>query len=72
MPDLTVLGKGIAGGIPMAAVVKTKDILDTRRKLWISSTLAGESLSLAAAVSTLTFIRDNPVNEHIYKWGQNS
>jgi glutamate-1-semialdehyde 2,1-aminomutase len=68
-PDLTVLGKGLAGGMPLAAVGGKKEILDTWRKLWISSTLAGESLSLAAALATLQFIRDNPVSEHIHKVG---
>jgi len=68
-PDLTVLGNSIAGGMPLAAVGGEKDILDTWRKLWISSSLAGESLSLAAAVATLRFVRDNPVSEHIHKLG---
>ncbi|MBN1222876.1 MAG: aminotransferase class III-fold pyridoxal phosphate-dependent enzyme [Candidatus Aminicenantes bacterium] len=68
-PDLTVLGKGLAGGMPLSAVGGKRDIMDTWRKLWISSTLAGESLSLAAGLATLKFVRDNPVNEHIRKVG---
>jgi len=68
-PDLTVLGKGIAGGMPLAAVGGKREIMDTWRKLWISSTLAGEGLSLAAGIATLQFVRDNPVSEHIRKVG---
>jgi len=69
LPDLTVLGNNIAGGMPLAAAGGKRDVLETWRKLWISSTLAGESLSLAAAIATLEFVRENPVNDHILKIG---
>ncbi len=69
LPDLTVIGKSIAGGMPLAAIGGKKEIMDSWRKLWMCSTLAGESLSLAAAIATLTFIRENRVHEHIKKVG---
>jgi len=65
VPDLTVLGKAIAGGMPLGAVGGKKDIMQTWPKVWISSTFAGESLSLAASLAVLEFIRDNPVCRHI-------
>jgi len=43
--------------------------MDSWRKLWICSTLAGESLSLAAAIATLKFFRENRVHEHLEKIG---
>jgi glutamate-1-semialdehyde aminotransferase len=69
IPDLTVIGKGIAGGMPLAAIGGRKDIMESWRKLWMCSTLAGESLSLAAAIATLKFFRENRVHEHIEKLG---
>lgn len=69
-PDLTVLGKGIANGMPLAAVGGKKEIMKTWDRVWISSTHASESLSLAAAIATLKFIGENPVNAHIERLGR--
>lgn len=69
-PDLTILGKGIANGMPLAAVGGKKEIMEAWDKTWISSTFAGESLSLAAAITTLNFIRHNPVCTHLEKMGK--
>ncbi len=69
-PDLTVLGKGIASGMPLAAVGGKKEIMKAWDKVWISSTFAGESLSFAASIATLNFIRKNPVNSRIEKLGK--
>ena len=69
-PDLTVLGKGIASGMPLAAVGGKKEIMKAWDRVWISSTFAGESLSLAASAATLNFIRKNPVNSRIEKLGK--
>lgn len=68
-PDLTVLGKGIASGMPLAAVGGKREIMKSWDKVWISSTFAGESLSLASSLATLNFIRQNPVNSRIEKLG---
>jgi glutamate-1-semialdehyde 2,1-aminomutase len=67
--DLTVLGKGIAGGMPLAAVGGKREIMKTWEKVWISSTFACESLSIAVALAVLKFIQDNPVSTHIEKLG---
>lgn len=52
-PDLAVFGKALANGFPLAAVVGRRDIMDAARRTWISSTLAGESVGLAAAHAVL-------------------
>ncbi len=69
-PDLTVLGKGIANGMPLAAVGGKKEIMKTWDRVWISSTYASESLSLAAAIATLKFISENPVSAHLERLGE--
>ena len=53
LPDLTTYGKAIANGYPLAAVVGRAAVMDAARRSWISSTLAGESIALAAAHAVL-------------------
>jgi glutamate-1-semialdehyde 2,1-aminomutase len=50
-PDLATIGKAIANGYPLAAVVGRRAIMET--PTWISSTLASEMASLAAARAVL-------------------
>jgi glutamate-1-semialdehyde 2,1-aminomutase len=52
-PDLAVFGKAMANGLPLAAVVGRAAVMDAARRTWISSTLAGETLGLAAAHAVL-------------------
>jgi len=52
-PDLTTLGKAIANGYPLAAVVGKAEIMATAERTWISSTLATELTALAAAHAVL-------------------
>jgi glutamate-1-semialdehyde aminotransferase len=52
-PDLAVFGKALANGFPLAAVVGHRDVMEAARRTWISSTLAGESVALAAAGAVL-------------------
>ena len=50
-PDLTTLGKAMANGYALAAVIGRRALLET--PTWISSTLAGEATGLAAAHAVL-------------------
>jgi glutamate-1-semialdehyde aminotransferase len=52
-PDLASVGKALANGYPLAAVVGTQPLMDAARRTWISSTLASESTALAAALAVL-------------------
>jgi glutamate-1-semialdehyde 2,1-aminomutase len=56
-PDLVVLGKAIANGFPLAAVGGRRDVMAGVNRTWISSTLATESVSLAAARATLAVVQ---------------
>lgn len=49
IPDLATLGKGIANGFPLAAVVGKKEIMLEMEKVFISGTFGSELLSLAAS-----------------------
>ena len=52
-PDLCTIGKAMANGFPLAAVVGREEIMDAARSTWISSTLASETTALAAAAAVL-------------------
>ncbi len=49
VPDLTTLGKAMANGYPLAAVVGRAAIMEQASITWISSTAATEATGLAAA-----------------------
>src|SRR5262249_41353841 len=51
VPDLAAFGKAMANGYPLSAVVGDRDVMDAAKRTWISSTLAGEAASLAAATA---------------------
>ncbi len=69
-PDLTTLGKGIANGYPLSAVVGRADIMALMEEVFFSFTMGGEALSLAAAVAALTKLKREPVVETMRRAGQ--
>jgi glutamate-1-semialdehyde 2,1-aminomutase len=69
VPDLAVLGKAMANGLPLAAVGGRADLMAGVSRTWISSTLATESVGLAAARATLdVFVRED-VCAHLHRVG---
>ena len=52
-PDLAVFGKAMANGFPIAAVVGSSNVMEAATRTWISSTLAGESMAIAAALAVI-------------------
>jgi 4-aminobutyrate aminotransferase/(S)-3-amino-2-methylpropionate transaminase len=52
-PDLIVLGKAIAAGMPLAAVVGRADIMDVPQAGGLGGTYGGNPVSCAAALATL-------------------
>lgn len=63
LPDLSVFGKGIANGMPLAVYCGRREVLAVldRGEVVVTSTYGGETLSLAAATATMTAIRDRDV-----------
>jgi glutamate-1-semialdehyde 2,1-aminomutase len=49
VPDLATLGKAMANGYPLAAVVGRAGVMESANDTWISSTAATEATGLAAA-----------------------
>jgi len=52
-PDLVVLGKALGNGLPIAAVAGPRALMAAAARTWISSTLATESVALAAGLAVL-------------------
>jgi len=68
-PDLAVLGKAMANGYPLAALLGRADLMARVRETWISSTLATEFVALAAADAVLDVWEREDVAAHIERVG---
>lgn len=64
-PDLILLGKSIAGGVPLGAVVGRKALLDSLPKGGLGGTYSGNPIACAAALATL----DEMTDAHLQAWG---
>ena len=68
-PDMITVAKGIANGMPLAAVITTKDIADSLQKNTIS-TFGGNPVSSAAANATLDIIERDDLKTNSIKMGE--
>jgi glutamate-1-semialdehyde 2,1-aminomutase len=69
-PDLVVMGKALANGFPLAAVGGRSEVMAGVSHTWISSTLATEFVSLAAAKATLGVMVSRSVPDYLRRVGQ--
>jgi glutamate-1-semialdehyde 2,1-aminomutase len=60
-PDLATFGKGMANGYPISAVAGRRDVMMLMEEIFFSFTYGGETLSLAAALATMTKLQKEPV-----------
>jgi len=78
IPDLTVLGKIIGGGLPIGAVCGKRDVMErmdhTKHSgsefAYHGGTFAGNALSLAAGLATIQVLQNSPVYAHIDRLGR--
>jgi glutamate-1-semialdehyde 2,1-aminomutase len=68
-PDLACLGKALANGFPLAVLGGRRALMDAITRTWVSSTLATESVSLAAALATLRVYQAEGVCAHLHRVG---
>jgi 4-aminobutyrate aminotransferase/(S)-3-amino-2-methylpropionate transaminase len=62
-PDLTTMAKGIAGGLPLAAVVGKSDIMDAPLPGGLGGTYGGSPVACAAALAVLEVIEQDKLCE---------
>jgi glutamate-1-semialdehyde aminotransferase/spore coat polysaccharide biosynthesis protein SpsF (cytidylyltransferase family) len=70
VPDLACVGKAMANGFPISAVVGARAIMATFDEIFFSFTFGGEAVSLAAANATLKEIADKEVIAHLWEQGR--
>lgn len=71
IPDLAAFAKAMANGYPVSAFTGKKEYMDTlNTKTLITTTYAGETLSIAAAIATLKIMKREDVHGHIFRMGK--
>jgi glutamate-1-semialdehyde 2,1-aminomutase len=71
IPDLTCLGKALASGMPLSALVgRSRIFLDAYHKTHYCPTFKAEIYSLAAARAAIAIYRNEPVADHIWRYGE--
>jgi glutamate-1-semialdehyde 2,1-aminomutase len=72
VPDLTVLGKIIGGGLPVGAYGGRRDIMERvmpAGPVFQAGTLSGNPLAMAAGIATLRELRDHPPYNRLEELG---
>ncbi|MDQ8187705.1 aminotransferase class III-fold pyridoxal phosphate-dependent enzyme [Pelagicoccus sp. SDUM812002] len=70
VPDLAAYAKGIANGYPLSAYAGKAEFMNVLDSSIITTTYAGECLSLAAAKATMDVFQREPVFHHLAALGQ--
>ncbi|MGP9574903.1 2-aminoadipate transaminase [Halomonas sp. AOP42-D2-25] len=65
-PDLLLLGKSIASGLPLAALVGRKELMDALPKGALGGTYSGNAVACAAALAVMNIMQD----EALSAWGK--
>ena len=69
-PDLTTIGKAMANGYPISAVVGRRDLMQVmEKKAFISSTFFPNSLEIVAALKTLEILEREHVPDVLWQRG---
>jgi glutamate-1-semialdehyde-2,1-aminomutase len=71
IPDLASIGKGMANGMPISAVVGRKDILKLIEtdNVFISTTFGGETLSMVSALETINILSNKEAFKKVWNLG---
>lgn len=68
-PDLICLGKAMANGMPLSVVGGKREIMECG-EYFVSSTFAGETLSLAAGLKTMTLLQTKYLLPDLWERGE--
>lgn len=69
IPDMTTIGKAMANGYPISAVVGKKEIMQAAMKTRIIGTFFANCLSMVASLATISKLEKKPVLQHIWQIG---
>ena len=68
--DLVVFGKGMANGMPLAAITGKYEYMEKFNDVFFSSTYFGETVSLVASREVIKEMQEKPVIQHCWKLGE--
>jgi glutamate-1-semialdehyde 2,1-aminomutase len=73
-PDITTVGKAVANGFPIAAVVGPRRLMERfatnpEGEVFLGGTYNGHTPGVAAALATLKVLETEPVYEHLFRLG---
>jgi glutamate-1-semialdehyde 2,1-aminomutase len=74
-PDLTCLGKAMANGYPISALVGKSSLMELfsttpGRPAFFAGTFNGHPAMVAAALATIRKLEEEPVHEHVFRLGE--
>jgi glutamate-1-semialdehyde aminotransferase len=68
--DLVSYAKAVANGYPLSVYAGKREYMERLYKFKMTTTYAGETLSIAAAIATLKIMRREKVHAHIWAMGR--
>lgn len=68
--DLSTFSKAMSNGYPISAIVGRRDVLDGLRRTHMSSTFYGNPAEMAAALTTISIIRDTNAPALLWELGE--
>ncbi len=68
--DIMTLGKSIAGGLPLSAIIGKKELMENIQEGGLGGTFGGNPVASSAAIAAINFIRKNNLCERANKIGE--
>jgi glutamate-1-semialdehyde 2,1-aminomutase len=68
--DLAGYAKALANGYPISAYVGKRKYIEQLNKFKMTTTYAGETLSIAAAIATVNIMKREKVHNHLFAMGE--
>jgi 4-aminobutyrate aminotransferase len=72
VPDIMTVAKGIASGMPLSAIVSTKEIMEKWPKGAHGTTFGGNPVSCAAAIATIDAVQKEGLLENAQRAGEHA
>lgn len=69
-PDLTCVGKALANGLPLSALVGRRDVMEAVNRVFYALTFQHDSLALAVSRECLRYYRDHDVAGDVARKGE--
>lgn len=68
--DFVCFGKGMGNGLPISAITGKSEFMNIFDKLWVSTTNASETLSLAGTIATISEMKEMKTIQKCWKIGK--